>query len=165
VSAFLAAPTITPNMLIINSGDVALIKEVDSVTIRPRGTARDADIFGIFGGVDRDVDVTRRLVADEPYSARRMTPVLLASNALVLSSTAPTLPGSPNKQEKNVQRSHGDSVIPAPIALSNWAGVIFEGLLAMSLGVFMGRVLGFPHSSVVHNAAHRARHSNALPSH
>jgi cobalt transporter subunit CbtB len=77
----------------------------------------------------------------------------------------PTLPGSPAKQENSMQPSHCDSVIPAPIALPRRAAVIIQALLAMSLGIFIVGVVGFSHISVVHNAAHDTRHSNAFPCH
>jgi cobalt transporter subunit CbtB len=167
LSALLAAPTITPNMLnklynYQNSGDVALIEDVDSVTTSA-AEPLETPIYLVYLGVS--TDVSSRLVADEPHNRRRMTSFLLASKALVLSSSIPTLPGSSTKQENSVQRSLCDSLVPAPIALSNRAGVIFEALLAMSLGASMVGVVGFSHIGVVHNAARRTRHSNAFPSH
>jgi cobalt transporter subunit CbtB len=75
------------------------------------------------------------------------------------------LPGSWAKQENSMQPSHSDSILPAPIALPSRAGVIIQALLAMSLGLFIVGVVGFSHISVVHNAAHDTRHSNAFPWH
>lgn len=64
-----------------------------------------------------------------------------------------------------MQPSHCGSIIAAPIALPTRAGVIIQALLTMSLGVVIVGVAGFSHISVVHNAAHDTRHSNAFPCH
>jgi len=45
------------------------------------------------------------------------------------------------------------------------AGVVFQAILAMALGLFVVGVVGFSHIDVIHNAAHDMRHSNAFPCH
>jgi cobalt transporter subunit CbtB len=77
----------------------------------------------------------------------------------------PILPGWWTKQENSMQASHFDSILPAPVALPSRVGVIIQALLAMSLGVFVVGGVGFSHISVVPNAAHDTRHSNAFPCH
>ncbi|HXW28625.1 MAG TPA: CbtB-domain containing protein [Xanthobacteraceae bacterium] len=64
-----------------------------------------------------------------------------------------------------MQPSHCDSIIPAPIALPSRAGVTIQASLAVSLGVVTVGVVGFSRISVVHNAAHDTRHSNAFRCH
>jgi cobalt transporter subunit CbtB len=64
-----------------------------------------------------------------------------------------------------MQPSDCDSVILAPITLPSRAGVIIQAFLAMSVGVFIVGVDGFSHISVVHDAAHDTRLSNAFRCH
>jgi len=42
---------------------------------------------------------------------------------------------------------------------------IAQAVLAMALGLFIVGVVGFSHTSAVHNAAHDVRHANAFPCH
>ena len=76
----------------------------------------------------------------------------------------PTSPGLSAKQENSMQPSHSNAV-PAAIALPRQASAVIQALLAMALGVLIVGVVGFSHISVVHNAAHDTRHSNAFPCH
>lgn len=52
-----------------------------------------------------------------------------------------------------------------PVLVGARAGVAFQCLLAMALGLFVVGVVGFSHIDVIHNAAHDVRHSNAFPCH
>lgn len=45
------------------------------------------------------------------------------------------------------------------------SSVLAPAILAMMLGAFLVLGTGFAHSSVIHNAAHDARHAFAFPCH
>jgi cobalt transporter subunit CbtB len=51
-----------------------------------------------------------------------------------------------------------------PVA-SKDLSVVFQAVLAMTLGLFIVGVVGFSHIDAIHNAAHDVRHSNAFPCH
>jgi cobalt transporter subunit CbtB len=45
------------------------------------------------------------------------------------------------------------------------ASVFVQAIMAMALGLFVVGVVGFSDISIIHNAAHDVRHSNAFPCH
>ena len=57
------------------------------------------------------------------------------------------------------------SAQPTSEGVTTRAGVIIQAAAAIALGVFVIGMVGFSQASVLHNAAHDTRHSNAFPCH
>ena len=54
---------------------------------------------------------------------------------------------------------------PAKTGAASRSGVIIQAAAAIALGAFVIGMVGFSQASVLHNAAHDTRHSNAFPCH